>query len=35
MRRLLIAALAVLPVDEIVRVADTILVRPDPIPAVA
>ena len=29
------AAAADLPVDEIIRVADTVLVRPDPTPAVA
>ena len=29
------AAAADLPVDEIVRVADTVLVRPDPVPATA
>jgi len=29
------ASLADLPVDEVVRVADTVIVRPDPEPAVA
>ena len=29
------AAAAVLPVDEIVPVADTVIVRPDPVPATA
>ena len=29
------AAAADLPVDEIIRVADTVIVRPDPVPAVA